>query len=129
MDCPKCQSKMDEKDLRTLQGLVTYDQCSGCKGLWFDTGEAEKLKDTWRPDFIDSGDPEMGRELNEIRDVDCPRCGVKMDKVNDPKQRHIQLEVCTKHGVYMDAGEFRDYKNETLMDVWRGAVALIRGES
>jgi hypothetical protein len=27
----------------------------------------------------------------------------------------------------MDAGEFRDYKNETLMDVWRGALALLKG--
>lgn len=129
MECPKCDSQMNEKDLRTLQGLVTYDQCGGCGGLWFDTGEAEKLKDTWRPDFIDSGDPETGKELNEIRDVDCPRCGKQMDKVSDPKQRHIQLEVCGEHGVYMDAGEFRDFKNETVMDIWRGAVALIRGKS
>ena len=126
MDCPKCQAKMDEKDLRTLSGLVTYDQCSGCQGLWFDTGEAEKLKDTWRPDFIDSGDAEKGRELNEIRDIDCPRCGTQMDKVTDDKQKHIELEMCREHGIFMDAGEFRDYKNETLMDVWRTAVARFK---
>jgi len=29
----------------------------------------------------------------------------------------------------MDAGDFRDYKNEALMDVWRGAVALVKGGS
>ena len=46
MDCPKCNAKMNERNMRTLQGLVTYDQCSACKGFWFDTGEAEKLKDT-----------------------------------------------------------------------------------
>ena len=126
MNCPKCDGTMEEKNLRTLQGLVTYDQCSSCKGLWFDTGEAEKLKDQYRPDFIDSGDPQTGKELNEIRDVDCPRCGKQMDKISDPKQRHIQLETCVEHGVFMDAGEFRDYTNETLMDVFRGAVALLK---
>ncbi len=128
MDCPKCNAAMNERSLGTLQGRVTFDQCSSCKGFWFDTGEAEKLKDTWRPDFIDSGDPDEGRELNKVRDVNCPRCGEPMDKVSDPKQRHIQLEACREHGVFMDAGEFRDYKNETLMDIFRGAVSLIRGD-
>lgn len=127
MDCPKCHAAMNEESIRTLQGLVTIDQCTSCKGFWFDTGEAEKLKDTWRPDFIDTGDPAQGKELNEIREVDCPRCGKQMELIADPKQRHIQLETCSEHGVFMDAGEFRDYKNETLMDVFRGAIALIRG--
>ena len=128
MDCPKCDSEMNERSLRTLQGKVTYDQCSSCHGFWFDTGEAEKLKDTWRPDFIDHGDPKKGKELNQIRDVDCPRCGKKMDEIADPKQPHIQFETCAEHGMFMDAGEFRDYKNETLTDIFKGAVALIRGK-
>jgi Zn-finger nucleic acid-binding protein len=119
---------MNEQSMRTPGGLVTYDQCSSCKGFWFDTGEAEKLKETYRPDFIDSGDPDVGKEFNEVRDVNCPRCGKQMEKISDPKQRHIQLETCSEHGVFMDAGEFRDYKNETLMDVFRGAVAVIRGK-
>jgi len=127
MDCPKCNAAMDEKSLRTLQGLVTFDQCSSCKGFWFDTGEAEKLKDAWRSDFIDSGDPQKGKELNKLRDVDCPRCGRRMTRISDPKQRHIQFETCREHGVFMDAGEFSDYKNETVMDIFRGVVSLIRG--
>lgn len=128
MDCPKCNTAMDERNLRTLKGLVVFDQCSSCKGFWFDIGEAEQLKDSWEPDWIDSGDPEKGKELNEIRDVNCPRCGKKMDKVTDPKQRHIKLETCGLHGVFMDAGEFIDYTNETLTDIFKGVVARIRGE-
>jgi Zn-finger nucleic acid-binding protein len=127
MDCPKCNSAMAEILVGTPQGRVTIDQCSSCKGFWFDTGEAEKLKDRWRPDFIDSGDPQQGKEFNKVRDVNCPRCDKPMEKVNDPKQRHIQLETCREHGVFMDAGEFSDYTNETLMDIFRGAVSLIRG--
>ncbi len=128
MDCPKCDAAMNERSMRTFHGLVTYDHCSSCKGFWFDTGEAEKLKTVWRPDFIDSGDQETGKEFNKHRDVNCPRCGKQMDKVSDPKQRHIKLETCREHGVFMDAGEFRDYKNETVMDIFRGAVDLIRGD-
>lgn len=126
MKFPKCSAAMDELNVRTLEGLVTYDQCSSCKGFWFDTGEAEKLKGTWRPDYIDSGDPGKGKELNQVRDIACPRCSKPMEKIADPKQRHIKLETCSEHGVFMDAGEFKDYKNETLSDIFKGAMALIR---
>jgi len=126
MICPKCDAEMNERRLRTLEGVVVFDQCSSCKGFWFDTGEAEKLKDSWETDFIDSGDPAEGKTYNQIRDVNCPRCGKKMEQVTDPKQRHIQLESCPEHGVFMDAGEFKDFKNETVMDLFRGLAARIK---
>ena len=128
MQCPKCAAAMKERVVGTIHGDVTIDQCTKCKGFWFDTGEAEKLKDRWRPEFIDSGDPEVGKQHNEIREVDCPRCGKRMERVSDPKQRHIQLETCSEHGVFMDAGEFTDYRYETLMDLFRDAVSYIRGD-
>ena len=126
MNCPKCDAAMKERNMRTLEGLVTYDQCSSCKGFWFDTGEAEKLKDTFRPDYIDDGDPEVGKDFNAVRDIECPRCRRRTERVTDPKQKHIQLEICRDHGMFMDAGEFRDYKNETLTDIFKTAVAMLR---
>jgi hypothetical protein len=51
-----------------------------------------------------------------------------MDQVTDPKQRHIQLETCEEHGVFMDAGEFVDYTNKTVMDIFRDVVAILKGE-
>lgn len=128
MDCPKCSATMRERDVETLRGRVTIDQCTNCKGFWFDTGEAEKLKDRWRPEFIDSGDPVVGTQYNKVRDVDCPRCGKRMEQISDPKQRHIQFEACPEHGMFMDAGEFTDYRYETLLDLFRDAVSYIRGE-
>jgi Zn-finger nucleic acid-binding protein len=108
---------------------VTYgrdliiDRCTNCKGIWFDAGEAEKLKGKWMSEFIDSGDPEVGKEYNKIDDVNCPRCDKKMEKVSDPKQPHIWYEACPdKHGMYFDAGEFTDYKYETLLDKFRDLV-------
>jgi hypothetical protein len=37
MICPKCDAEMNVRSLRTLQGLVEFDQCPSCKGFWFDT--------------------------------------------------------------------------------------------
>ncbi len=127
MDCPKCQAEMQEHTLSTLSGGVTIDRCMSCRGIWFDIGEAELLKDKWMADFIDDGDPAVGREHNEIRDINCPRCGKKMAELNDPVQTHIQYEACNEHGLYFDAGEFTDYKYETLMDIFRDFVFAVRG--
>ena len=114
-------------------GEVTYgrnmvrDRCTNCKGIWFDEGEAETLKGKWMSEFIDSGDPEVGRKYNKVEDVDCPRCGKRMLKVSDPKQPHIWYEACEEHGMYFDAGEFTDYKYETLMDKFRDFLIGNRG--
>lgn len=126
MDCPKCNAKMVELTVDTLQGAVVIDQCTSCKGLWFDNGEAEQLKDAWMSDFLDSGDPRIGKTYNRVRDIECPRCGKMMEKINDPKQTHLEYEACAEHGMFMDAGEFTDYKHETLTDIFKGLIARLR---
>ncbi|MDZ7686048.1 MAG: hypothetical protein U5O39_14375 [Gammaproteobacteria bacterium] len=89
-------------------------------------GEAEALRGKWMSEYIDSGDPDIGREHNAIRDINCPRCGEPMHQLSDPVQSHIQYEACSEHGMYFDAGEFTDYKYETLMDIFRDFVFRIR---
>ncbi|MFT5012247.1 MAG: Zn-finger nucleic acid-binding protein [Patiriisocius sp.] len=126
LQCPKCNSEMEQHNLSTLTGNVEIDRCSKCRGIWFDIGEADALKDKWMSDYIDDGDRSTGIKNNEIRDIDCPRCSKKMDKVSDPVQTHIQYEACEDHGMYFDAGEFTDFKYETLMDIFRDFVFALR---
>ena len=121
IDCPKCNHAMEE--IR-YGGDLTIDRCTNCMGLWFDSGEMEKLKDKWMGDALDKGDPAEGKKWDAVDDVNCPRCGKKMEKTSDPKQSHIWCEFCPDHGVFMDAGEFTDYKHETLADWFR---SLVRG--
>ncbi len=126
MQCPKCQSSMEQHNLSTLSGNIEIDRCTSCKGIWFDVGEAEALKEKWMSDYIDDGDPEVGAEHNKIRDINCPRCGKQMSQMSDPVQTHIQYEACEEHGMYFDAGEFTDFKYETLMDIFRDFVFMMR---
>lgn len=102
------------------------DRCANYYGMWFDIGEAEQLKAKWMSDYIDSGDRAVGREHNKMRDIGCPRCGKPMKKLNDPLQRHIQYAACEEHGMYFDAGGFTDCKYETLIDISRDFVSLVR---
>ncbi|MCH7494442.1 hypothetical protein IIA16_07025, partial [bacterium] len=51
---------------------------------------------------------------------------VTMEQLADPIQTHIKYEACEKHGMFLDAGEFTDYKYETLLDVFRDFAAAIK---
>ena len=122
MDCPKCHASMEEV---TYGRDMTIDRCTNCKGIWFDTGEVDKLKGKWMSEFVDTGDPSLGKEHDKIEEIDCPRCGKRMAAVSDSKQKHIWYESCAEHGIYFDAGEFTDFKYETFLDKVR---TLIKGK-
>ncbi len=119
--CPKCHHGMEE----VTHGDIAIDRCTHCGGLWFDEDEAHHLKALEDSHVLDSGDREMGFRMDSRADIDCPHCGKPMEKTADPKQKHIWYEVCHEHGMFMDAGEFTDFKEESLLDWFR---ALIKGD-
>ncbi|MGD9737705.1 MAG: zf-TFIIB domain-containing protein [Solirubrobacterales bacterium] len=41
MNCPKCESEMRSYE----RNGVTVDQCTGCRGIFLDRGELERLID------------------------------------------------------------------------------------
>ncbi len=113
MNCPKCGHEMRS----TQSNGIEYEQCKNCGGLWFDALEAEDLAETAHAADIDSGDRKQGAELSKKRNINCPVCNIRMTKVHDREQPHIQLETCLKcKGTFFDAGEFTDFCEETFMD-------------
>ncbi len=116
IECPKCGHGMEEL---SYGGDLAIDRCTHCQGLWFDEGEAELLKGKWMGDALDTGTPAEGKKWDAVDEVACPRCGKDMEIASDSKQPHIWYEVCRDHGMFMDAGEFTDYKHETLLDLFR----------
>lgn len=117
MICPKCHEKLE---MISFEG-VEVDRCTGCKGLWFDNLEHEKLKKMKGSEAIDIGDPKVGAEADKMGKIDCPKCKVAMIRMVDPQQPHIWFESCHLcSGVYFDAGEFRDFKQESFLDFFKG---------
>ena len=124
--CPKCEVPMEKVEF----GRVSVDRCPSCDGLWFDEGEARKLKNLTGSESIDPG---TGRNVAGKRDVPvmkmhCPRCNGPMTTVQDAEQPHIEYEMCQEgHGTFFDAGEFRDFKQVTLVESikskWRELTA------
>jgi uncharacterized protein len=123
MKCPKCTAQME---------IVEYDRvavarCNGCRGLWFEMLAHEYLSRIDGSESIDIGSPEIGKRFNDVDRVDCPVCKTQMIRMVDRDQPHIWYESCSScHGVFFDAGEFRDYKDRTVLDYFRGLFARER---
>ncbi len=116
IQCPKCQGSLEA----VVYADIEVDRCTDCKGIWFDSLEAETLKKIKGSESIDIGDPTMGSKLDAIGDINCPKCKTKMTKMVDSKQTHIWYEKCPVcYGIWFDAGEFKDFKQEGLADMFR----------
>ena len=123
MKCPKCDSDMEKIN----HDEIEVDRCINCKGIWFDMLEHEHLKAIKDSESIDIGDPKVGQEYNEVQTVDCPACRTRMIPMVDLQQPHIHYEACTIcHGVFFDAGEFKDYKEKNIVDFFKDLLAKKR---
>ncbi|MEQ9000117.1 MAG: zf-TFIIB domain-containing protein [Coleofasciculus sp. B1-GNL1-01] len=117
MKCPKCQGSLES----VVYADIEVDRCADCHGIWFDSQEAQTLKTIEGSEAIDTGDPKIGSKFNAIEDIDCPKCKARMTKMVDLKQSHIWYEKCPIcYGIWFDAGEFKDYKQEDIQDIFKG---------
>ena len=96
---------------------MEYNTCRNCGGLWFEALVAEELVEIKGAVDLDTGDPKEGIKRNAQWEIKCPACNIRMLPVRDQKQPHIQLEACPScKGTFFDAGEFKDFCEETFMD-------------
>jgi len=111
--CPKCDSEFES----FTQQSSTANRCTGCGGIWLDALEPADGKQIKASGRIDSGDKQLGKKLNEMRNIQCPRCGVRMLTVTDTTQFHIEFEICPScSGTFYDAGEFKDLSELTVVE-------------
>ncbi len=116
MDCPKCESIMEPVTFNS----ITVDRCTNCLGIWFPEAEHKELKGMKGSEAIDIGSPKLGKVYDLIRTIPCPVCKDTMESITDTFQPHIRYEACVRgHGVFFDAGEYKDFKQETLGDFFK----------
>ena len=116
MKCPKCSSAMEQ----LIYDGIEVDRCTFCKGLFFDAGEKEVLRNSKAAATIDTGDTGRGGHTNAIDRCFCPRCAAGMVRMVDVRQSHIWFEQCSScGGSFFDAGEFTDLSKHTISDFFR----------
>jgi Zn-finger nucleic acid-binding protein len=123
IQCPKCQGSLET----VVYSDIEVDRCTNCKGIWFDSLEAQTLKNIEGSERIDVGSPATGSEFNSVEDINCPKCGTQMTKMVELKQTHIWYEKCPVcYGIWFDAGEFKDFKEEGVLDIFKDIFSGIR---
>ncbi|MBN2443602.1 MAG: zf-TFIIB domain-containing protein [Spirochaetales bacterium] len=111
--CPKCKAIMEKINYMNVE----IDRCTKCKGIWLDVFEKSELKAKKGSKEVDSGDKETGKKYDKMRNVNCPKCLTPMISKSDRDQKQITYETCPScKGVFYDAGEFTDFKEETILD-------------
>ena len=124
MDCPKCFQRMETVTYRDIE----VERCTGCRGLWFGLLEAEKLASIPGSEAIDDGDPHEGARWDAVKRVQCPECSTRMIRMADARQHHLWYEACKIcGGMFFDAGEFRDYKEHSILDFFHDLFTRERG--
>jgi Zn-finger nucleic acid-binding protein len=88
---------------------IELDYCTGCKGVWFDSGELELLLESQGLEetnlFLDNilDSPEA---VSSEKKRKCPLCGHKMKKITIGAQPKILIDMCSdEHGLWFDGGE------------------------
>lgn len=103
--CPNCKVELKTKRYKG----VRVDECENCRGIFFDKGELEKVKNTTDPDtrwidpvFFAVTTPSA---LNK-QQKDCPKCSVSMEPLQYASSK-VTLNRCPNcQGVWLDHGEF-----------------------
>jgi len=95
------------------------DRCDHCKGLFFDAITHERLMDLPGGEAIDTG-AKHEENRDEVVRIKCPECHAPMIRMVDHNKPHIWYESCPVcFGIYMDAGEFREQKDRTVVSFVR----------
>jgi Zn-finger nucleic acid-binding protein len=116
MICPKCESEMESVKFAEVE----VERCTGCAGMWFDVGQRERLEQLRGSESIDLGEAGRSRRHEETGRIPCPRCRGQMVRMVDKKHPNVWYEQCSVcNGTYFDAGEFRDLKERSILDVFR----------
>ena len=105
MICPVCKSDMIVVEYRNIE----LDYCTGCKGVWFDSGELELLLEShgleeakvFLANILDSTEAVSSEKKRK-----CPLCGHKMKKITIGEEPKILIDMCgEEHGLWFDGGE------------------------
>jgi uncharacterized protein len=92
-------------------GAAQIDECRQCRGIWFDKGELEELKDEIDPDLrfldLDIWSRKALFNINE-ESLKCPRCRkIAMRQVNF-REPDIDVTFCPHcEGVWLNADGFK----------------------
>jgi Zn-finger nucleic acid-binding protein len=90
-------------------GSTSFLECPACDGVWVDAEVFERLcadKEAQAAVLHRPAAREAGRQ-QPVRYRSCARCGTIMNRVNFGRLSGAVVDVCKKHGTFLDGGELQ----------------------
>jgi Zn-finger nucleic acid-binding protein len=107
--CPRCHGKLAWASVDTA---LRVEQCARCLGCFARTQDFSELVEREIAqealDLHEFVPPPDARELPRqdlLAETQCPHCAAGMERVRFAQKAAIVIDVCPKHGVWLDAGE------------------------
>jgi Zn-finger nucleic acid-binding protein len=95
MDCPQCREPMQN---RPIGGILVYE-CELCRGIWFDPGEIDELKDELSPELRWLDFKIWRRKARfqvKFDPLSCPRChDIPLTTLTE-EESQASLRFCTR---------------------------------
>ena len=122
MQCPQCNIKMKTGEV----GETIIDECPRCKGIWFDHGELDAVKDEVVPDSSWLGIDEWKQKAEfkvSINPLSCPSChDISLTTVED-QSSETEINTCTQcKGTWLSAEQFIKLIDEFLKEAYGKSV-------
>jgi Zn-finger nucleic acid-binding protein len=125
MKCTKCASPFQTLSVAGLE----IERCSGCQGLWFDEFELAELREAQAAREVETGTSAPAAAAHS-GPLHCPKCQGRLLRMSDLRQPQVVYETCSIcRGVFLDAGEFADLQEQTLVETFRDIFSLTRRAS
>jgi uncharacterized protein len=115
MNCPVCAQEMVQENF----GLLVEVCENGCKGIWFDHGELERL------DQVGEGmGPALEAALRSPRRntesrgrIQCPKCSIAMHTHKFSRDQGVNVDECYAcGGFFLDSGDLKEIRDHYLSD-------------
>lgn len=129
--CPKDATLMEKVGIRGKHNgqdrVVSIDRCAFCGAVWLDRTELDTILEMHIAQKVDVGPFNSNRQnprgAEAVGGLGCPRDGNILVQVEDKKQRHVLIDICTDcGGTLLDAGELLDLADYTVMERIKAAL-------
>ena len=103
--CPGCRNVMTSVSL----GETTLLECATCDGIWVDAETFERICSAREAQaaVLHHFKQDARPIERDVRYRPCVRCGAMMNRVNFAKVSGTVVDVCKKHGTFLDHGELQ----------------------
>ena len=94
------------------------------RNLWIDHREEDELRNLkGAAQVLDIGDEFLWARHDQMQNIDCPRCQIRLHHFSHKGRVEIRFERCNQcKGSYFDAGEFTDYVTDDIFDEFENVM-------